>query len=595
MGGHGAAPGVPGGERGAVLVIGLVGTFVATLLAIALFDLGVVQSRLQRDNVCTRRAVHAAEAGLLRAWQDIERAPGSPSYGPLNFNKLYPPGGGGTLGPTLTALPGNYTDVQLREGLPDTYSVQARTVPGPGKRIIRLVSRGRVPSGCRQEGADVIQTVQADLTRQSTPLGAPFVGSDRIKMNKDKATTDSYNSFVGKYSVSSCPKYDAKGKPIKVLGCGGSLWSDGNLVTGAAKNCDDKNDSTSAPICLKGGATVFGDVTASKGWIWVEGKKDKKIGAIWGDATYESNAGSDQWGNMFCKDQACTKIVQGTIIKGTVPSIPLNPVLTWGNNDFDLDGTAPCVAKNECRCGGSPSAATKTGPGTYSTQTWLSGRITVYDDKNNAVTCMSAKDKGHSKFCTYEEADGTLVIDEKDTRQVVVQQGQYCLQSVVIKNTTGIALEYDANPTKVLPVQWNLKGTLQLDDKVKKGKAASGVENDPWLFMILSECDRNATGGGCPEMKLALGLKQPGDDQGLYAYVYAPKAKLKFSGDGDLFGAAVGGYLQLDKAQLHFDEGLLNLVEICPTCSIPPYLTSKPSDKLGRWRRCVAPPGGECP
>jgi hypothetical protein len=567
------APRARRGERGSILVAGLVGTFVATLLAIALFDLGVVQNRLYRDNVCTRRAVHAAEAGLLRTFQDIERANSGTA---MNFNTLAKAGGGGTLSTTLASLGGAYTDVPLRSDRPDMYSVSARIVPpscppyciGSGPRTIRLVSTGRVPTGCLQEGGEgAIATVQADLTRQSTPLGAPFVGRDFIKINGKQASTDSYNSFTGKYATSSCPKYDKKGKPVKVLGCGGDLWSDGASVTKLTKN-----DCNNAAICGAGGATVFGNITAARGGIYLQGKKDKAVGAIWGNASWDTTPADFGW--MFCKDSPCTTLVQGSIIKGTIPNIQLADVTDWAASDFASGGGT--------RCGGAPSS------GLFSSESWLAGQVTVYDKDGKAQTC-SAK----NKWCAYDEKAGTLVIDEKDTNLVVFQQGQYCFESITIKNTTGIALEYATKAADVRPVQWNLKKAASLDDKIKKGKAASGEENDPWMFMLLSACDRSK---GCPEMKMQIGAKKPGDDQGLYGYIYAPRAKLKIGGDGDLYGAAVAGAFTIEKdADLHFDQGLLNLIEICPTCPIPPYLTSRPVDTLSRWRRCVAPPGAECP
>ena len=77
---------------------------------------------------------------------------------------------------------------------------------------------------------------------------------------------------------------------------------------------------------------------------------------------------------------------------------------------------------------------------------------------------------------------------------------------------------------------------------------------------------------------------------------------MKLNGDGDLFGAAVGGQLSIDKGSLHFDRAMLNLFEFCTktftssTCLnlLPPYLLETPKDILTGWKRCVAPAGGEC-
>jgi hypothetical protein len=555
------AQGVLQGERGTILVIGLVGTFVATLLAIALFDLGVLQSRVQRDNVCTRRALHAAEAGLLRAYQDIERA--APATA-MHFTKLAPAGGGGTLTTSLSSLGSAYTAQQLRSDIPDQYSVQARIVPSTGPRIIRLVSTGRLLTTCRQEaGSGGVATVQADLARESSPIGAPFVGKDSIQMKSNGASTDSYNSFVGKYTTSSCPQYDAKGNPInKVVGCGGDLWTDGT----APIACDK---ATTGALCMKDGATVFGNITASSNAIYVLSKKDKGTGAIWGNASYDPTDS----GSLTCTTQpGCVSttdpsksIVQGSIVAGSIPPIQLTAVTACPTDPTDT-----------------PSAAG------YSSGTWLNTKVAVTDDMGNPSTCSS---KG--KFCAYDDSTGNLTISDK-SKSLIVNQGQYCLNAVNVK--APMQLQYDPTPSKVLPVQLSVKGPVKFDDKVAKGTTVAEHENSPWLFMVLSSCS-SAT--GCTktgiEMKIGAKSKDGTSNDGLYGYLYAPSAPIKLNDDGDMFGAVVGRQLSFDKADLHFDQALLNLVEICPTCVIPPYLIAKPVDTLSNWRRCVAPAGGECP
>jgi hypothetical protein len=560
------------GERGAILVVGLVGTFVATVLAIALFDLGVVQNRLQRDNACTRLAVHAAEAGLLRAFQDIEAAP---SGGALNFNILNPAGATGT--PPLASLGAGYANVQVRTGAPDNYSVKYKRLPNDGgKRIIRLVSTGRVPTGCLQEGGEGgIAVVQADLTRNSSPLGAPFIGKDLIKLG-DKVYTDSYNSFVGKYSDSLCPTL-AGGKPIKILGCGGDLWTDGDAITGKADKCDKGS------VCLKSGSTIYGNVTAAKGWIWYEGKKDKALGAIWGDAAYD-NQPSD-FGNLWCKDVPCVSttdpsksIVQGSVIKGVIPPIALPPV-------------------DAC-----PT-------------------LTSVDDLNALVTVVAAKAGVGTVLCGDKDGGGKLLdkptddypcyyhIDAKDpvkdswwkidkASSITVKQGQYCLQNVELKNA--MTLAYDPNPNLVVPVQWSVKGKVKLDDKVAKGTTEAEHENIPWLFMIMSSCDATTCKDSGVEVKV--GEKKAGSNDGLYGYIYAPTAAVKVKDKGDFFGAIVARKLTTEKeSQLHFDQALLNLFEFCSATTagvdctkvVPGFLTNRPVDKLLKWKRCRPPSGSE--
>jgi Tfp pilus assembly protein PilX len=574
MGTRDAAHRVLHSERGAILVLSVVATFIVTLVAIALFDLSLLQNRLHRDNACTRRAVHVAEAGLLRAWQDIEAAP---SGGALNFNTLHPAVGGGTLTTTLAPLGDAYTNVVFRTGSPDTYSVQARIVANiTGQRAIRLVSTGRVPSGCLQEsGQGGIAIVQADLTRQSSPLGAPFIGKEQIK-GSDKVDTNSYNSFVGKYTDSVCPQLDAKGNPIKVLGCGGDLWTNGDAVTKTADKCDN------SALCLKSGSTVYGKATASKGWIWVEGKKDKGTGAIWGDAVYDSQP--SDFGNLYCKDVPCVNttdpsksVVQGSVVKGVIPPMNLQPVPD---------------------CSPQTSAAD------------LNKLVTVVATKTGlAVPCGDTDGGGKLLGGPTDDYPCYYHIDTKDlsknywkvdkANSVTVQQGLYCLQNVEIKNP--MTLSYDTDPTKVVPVQWSVKGQVKLDDKVAKGTTYAENESVPWLFMIMSSCDATTCKDKGVEVKI--GDKTADSNNGLYGYIYAPYAAIKFNDKGDFFGAAVGRKLTLDKqSELHFDEALLDLFEFCTTtlpsatCTtiVPDFLTAKPADTLTRWKRCVPSSGGEC-
>src|SRR5262249_32588955 len=161
-------------------------------------------------------------------------------------------------------LGASYTDQQFRTGIPDTYTVRARkNLSCDGSSCIRLVSTGRVPTCLQEGGPGGVPSVQADIARQSTPLAAPFVGRDVITLNKEKACTNSYNSFVGNYTATRCPFFNAttsgaacgaeKGNPIKVLGCGGDLWTDGlvQVSTTSTTKCDAAHP---VALCLKDGS-----------------------------------------------------------------------------------------------------------------------------------------------------------------------------------------------------------------------------------------------------------------------------------------------------------------------------------------------------
>ena len=549
------------GERGSILIIGLVAAFVATLLAIALFELGAVQSRASRETACVRRSLHAAEAGLQRAYLDIERAsPGSA----MHFSTLAPAGGGGTLSTGLSRLGAGYTNVQFRAELPDTYSVQGRIVPGTGPRVIRLVSTGSVPDGCLQ-GADAgnTATVQADLTRHSTPLGAAFVGRDFVQMTADGAFTDSYNSFAGTYATSSCPQYDADGNATgKVVGCGGSLWSDG----AAPADCG----GATGAVCIRAGATVFGSLTASSNGIYVQTAKNRATGAIWGDVSYDpADSGSltcTQLAGCVDATDPSKSIVQGAIVKGAIPPIQLADVTTCPTDPSDVASAAG-----------------------YTSLGWLNSQVTVKDESGTLTTCAPA-----APFCQYDDSTGVLRIDGAGG-SLVIKQGQYCLNAVSVASPT--QLLYDAVPANVRPVQLNVRGPVRFGSRVFRGTSVAEHESDPWLFQILSSCS-GAPGGPCEaggiEMKIGVKARDGSSNDALYGYLYAPRAPIKLNDTGDLFGAAVGSRLTFDRAGLHFDQALLNLVEVCPTCAIPAYLSARPADVLVNWKRCVAPPSGEC-
>ena len=101
-----------------------------------------------------------------------------------------------------------------------------------------------------------------------------------------------------------------------------------------------------------------------------------------------------------------------------------------------------------------------------------------------------------------------------------------------------------------------------------------------------------------------MGEKLPGQNDGLYGYIYGPEVEIKVKDKGDFFGAIVARKLNTEKESwLHFDQALLNLFEFCSAttsedCSkiVPDFLTKRPVDKLQSWKRCIPTAGAEeCP
>src|SRR6266508_5650267 len=59
-------------ERGSALLMSLVLIFVMTVLGLALFDLGVVESRLVATSQADARALEIAQAGVERALRNLQ-------------------------------------------------------------------------------------------------------------------------------------------------------------------------------------------------------------------------------------------------------------------------------------------------------------------------------------------------------------------------------------------------------------------------------------------------------------------------------------------------------------------------------------------
>ena len=228
-----------------------------------------------------------------------------------------------------------------------------------------------------------------------------------------------------------------------------------------------------APLCVKDGSTVFGNITAAKGSHLYRrqegqggrrnlGRRDIRFTSrrVRVDHVREDQSAAAPW----CRVPSS---------RARSRQINLNNV----NNNYDPAAAAGCPASGAagqdcCRTPARSAAG-------YTALTTLQTLLTVTDDKGNPASCS----KG-GKFCDYDESKGNLTIDDKGS--VLVNQGQYCLNSVNIKSP--LELQYDAVAKNVAPIQWNVKGLVKLRQG-GKGKVGQESENDPWLFMILSSCN----------------------------------------------------------------------------------------------------------
>jgi type IV pilus assembly PilX-like protein len=228
-------------QDGSALIVVLL--LVAVMLALGAFGSrgAQIELRIAQNELQSKKALNAAEAGLNHAYNVIKTAVATRTIGQTYTVDLLNGGTGGTLGGlsspllgagTLTTLDGSsYRFTSFGGTTSDGYYVrlsdnydEAATNDANTDLDYRafIVSQGRVGGAQR--------TISA-LVQGSALFGGALFGKTFITISGSLSRMDSYDSSLGAYSVATA-------------GSNGSIRSDGN-------------------ISLSGGATVHGDATSS--------------------------------------------------------------------------------------------------------------------------------------------------------------------------------------------------------------------------------------------------------------------------------------------------------------------------------------------
>jgi type IV pilus assembly PilX-like protein len=216
---------------------------VAVMLALGAFGSrgAQIELRIAQNELQSKKALDAAEAGLNHAYNVIKTAVATRTVGQTYSVDLLNSGTGGTLSGlsspllnigTVTTLDGSsYRFTSFGGGTSDGYYVRLTdnydesTTNDPNTDTdyrAFIVSQGRVGGAQRT----ITALVQGSALFQGSLFGKTF-----ITISGSSSRMDSYDSSQGAYSAATA-------------GSGGSIRSDGN-------------------ISLSGGATVYGDATAS--------------------------------------------------------------------------------------------------------------------------------------------------------------------------------------------------------------------------------------------------------------------------------------------------------------------------------------------
>src|SRR5262249_51472623 len=132
-------------ERGSALVASVMLVFLMTVLGVALFQAGVIESGQAIYSENEMRALYAAESGLNRAVLDVADALNVGCWNNLVLNSSLLCSDGTTWGP-LTATPTNVPGYsKLPFGTSAGYLVQARTDPAGNPNAMQIVATGCVP------------------------------------------------------------------------------------------------------------------------------------------------------------------------------------------------------------------------------------------------------------------------------------------------------------------------------------------------------------------------------------------------------------------------------------------------------------------
>jgi hypothetical protein len=260
-------------ERGSVLLIALVLTFIITLLGVGLFDLATVEQRNIVSAEEQTKGFYAAEAGLnqlLVNWAQGRTVNGK------SFTDIQ-----ATTGAAFSL----YTN-QSFNSAGWTYSVTGKQSPS-NAAWVRLVSTGCPPTS---NTSHPCVSVRVDLNQSFivNPL-IPFF-SDATMALGGATLVDTFTSAGGgTYAATKCT--------TQPTGCTGNMWANGTGASGPTTVVDN----------LGGTTTIYGNLTTAAGEVQVASGV-----RIYGDLKYDSTDGhtpSGCTGSPFCSDE-----VKGSVI-----------------------------------------------------------------------------------------------------------------------------------------------------------------------------------------------------------------------------------------------------------------------------------------
>ncbi len=219
-------------ERGIVLVTALL--ILALLMAGGLGAIFSTQTDLKSSaNLKTgKQAFYIADAGLSRAWQQLDDGDGINDFAML-IN------GTGTV--TL------YSNETFAGG---SHTVVAELLPGPGPRRLKVTSSGCQPAGNPCPSGYSKSVLEAHLRRESL-FPCAICSTESVTLSAG-ASTDSYDSRLGPY-VS------------QAAGSSGHVRSNGSVVLSGPATVLGGDAFAGSQVLISNGATVSGVVTEGVG------------------------------------------------------------------------------------------------------------------------------------------------------------------------------------------------------------------------------------------------------------------------------------------------------------------------------------------
>jgi PilX N-terminal len=214
-------------ERGIVLVVTLL--IMALLMVGGLGAIFSTQTDLKSSaNLKTgKQAFYIADAGLSRAWQQLDNGDGVNDFAML-INSSGP-----------VALVNN----EAFAG--GSHTVIAELLPGPGPRRLRVISSGCQPAANPCPPGSSKSVLEAHLRRESLFPGA-ISSTDSVTLSTG-ASTDSYDSRLGSYAS-------------QVASNGGHVRSTGSIILSGSTTMLGGDALAGSQVLISNGAAVSGVV-----------------------------------------------------------------------------------------------------------------------------------------------------------------------------------------------------------------------------------------------------------------------------------------------------------------------------------------------